>query len=560
MTCRVARVFFGFGLSLLLTLPQGLGCGDDDGGSNLDAGADAAQVDAAVDATSRYEPTELSIQNQMQDLNVPGAAFAIIEGGEITHAVGYGRKHPDAPAGVEPTTLFRIASVTKMMTAVGLLQQVEAGAVSLDASMVDFLPGFVFTADATTTAQVTVQHLLTHTSGLVDLLTHDATADYQDASALHDYTYEVFAEVGFFQAPPGRMYNYTNPGFCLAGLLIEQATGEHFGPYLENNVFLPLGMDRTTFSSAEVLADGDYAVGRVDDTMMVQQIGASRAEPDTYDNPWAWPAGYAFSSVLDLAQFVMFLRNGDPAVLSDGLQSEMQRSQINTHYQANRVHYGYGLLRQDGIFVGEDFYDITVISHNGAIAGFSSELSFVPECDLGFVTLANTNGGYFSDSLEVLIETLCDLPAPVTAPDLAADPLDHPDFVGTYHEPQYFGDMIVTEDGTALRIDIPTLTAGFDYDPVLVPTYKDNYVMVAWQVPYGLTFIRDPSGQADFLRHRAFVGRRAAPGAAPAPPPRSPHPRIDLARQLRRTPRLHAPLSLPRSLRQRLPRLLRPLR
>ncbi len=527
-----------------------MGCGDDDGSRERDAGPDA----------SRYEALELRFQSEMSEKAVGGAAFAVVEGGAVTHAMGYGYKDPDATALVAPTTLFRIASVTKMMTAVALLQQVEDGAVALDDPVVDHIPGFVLSGDATTTADVTVAHLLTHATGMIDNLTHDATEAYEGPTALHDYTYEVYAAVGFFQSPPGRMYNYCNPGYALAGLIIEQSTGTLYGPYMRDHVFGPLGMNRTVFSPAEVLADGDYAVGEITKDGYVQQLGVHRAYPDTYDNPWGWPAGYAYSSVLDLGAFVGFMRAGDPTVLADALRVQQQSPQINTFDAADLIHYGYGILLQDGLFVGEDFYDLQVISHKGSLGGFSSELTYVPGCDLGFITLANTDGAYFDQSLEVALRTLCELPPASVAPNLDADPADHPDYVGTYHEPQYFGELVVTRDGTELRIEIPTLIQTTEYDPVLIPLRKDVYLLYAWGDHFDVTFIRDATGQAEYMRNRGFVGHRVSAGSPPPPPPRSLDPGRELARRRLHLRWLPSPLLVRRSRRQKLRRFLRSYR
>ncbi len=566
---------FGFGpkalllFRLVLVLVLGGGCGGGDGGLGRDGGGDAAlgdaaSVDGGVDgaAVAAYELIEQRFQMQMIEGEVAGAAFAIVEGGEVTHAVGFGRKHPDQPGAVEPTTLFRVASVTKMMTTVGLLQQVEGGGVALDDSIVDHLGGFAFDSEATatgsamaaTTADITVEQLLTHSSGIVDHLTVDATALYRDATALHDYTYDVFTAVGGFWVEPGRVFNYTNPGFILAGLIIEQASGELYGPYMSEKVLVPLGMERTFFDPAVVVADGDYATGEIKSDYWAARYPSRRVAPDTYDNPWGWPAGFAFSSVLDLGQFVRFLSDGDDGVLADGLLEDMKTPRVNTHWAGDIGYYGYGLMIQQGFFVGEAFYDLTLLSHAGALVGFSSELFYVPACDLGFVTLANSDGAYFSQSLEVVLQTLCDLPAPVAAPELEADPVDLPDFVGTYHEPWHLGDMIVTQDATALYVEIPGLVMFADYEPLLLPYAKDSFIL-EMGYSYNVTFVRGPGSQVELLRTRGFVGQRIDPGAPPSPSP------LPLA--LSRVPRvfarspLYAPLALPRSRRQHLRRVRR---
>src|SRR5690606_16505048 len=115
--------------------------------------------------------------------------------------------------------------------------------------------------------------------------------------------------------------------------------------------FAPLGMDRTFFRAEDVLADGDYAIGA-----SAYPGVPSVVLPDSYENVWARPAGYATSSVEDLAKFVLFLMHGDEDVLSANHHQAMQTARVDTQELLDLVGYGYGLQVLDGAFLGRAFY------------------------------------------------------------------------------------------------------------------------------------------------------------------------------------------------------------
>lgn len=516
-------------------------CGHADGDADGDSDADSD-----ADVPPRFRPLVDSIERELAELGAPGVAVAVIEGGEVVFAAGFGSRHPDQLDPVAATTLFRIASVTKMLTAVGLLQLVEDGEVVLAAPITDYLPDFTFARDPTWASSITVAHLLTHASGIVDYIEVDG--DRED-SALADYLNGGFGEVAYLMAPAGRMYNYTNPGYMLAGLVTETVSGTSYRTYLTEHVLAPLGMTRTFFLPAEVIADGDYATAA---TVDWETGGRMLVAPDTYDNAWARPAGYAYSSVLDLARFVRFLRDGDPAVLGDAERAAMQSPQIDTEMFLDLVHYGYGLMVSEGGFYGPragDFYDLRVVQHDGAMPGFSAELYYVPELDVGFVTLANADGAYFYRSFATLLHTVADLPSPVAAPDLTMSSAELESFVGDYRDPFNVGDIRVSLAAGRLTVSMPELEAwGVPYDERLTAASPRNFILDLQGWPHQVTFILDDEGEVEYLRTRYFVAERIAADAPPEP--RLPSPPPGLARMLRTLRQLPSP---PRSFRAGFP-------
>ncbi|HEY3447268.1 MAG TPA: serine hydrolase domain-containing protein [Myxococcales bacterium] len=523
---------------------------DDAAAASPDAGvapgADAAveppdaavePADAAAIDPRRYDALAASIRAEMAELGSPGVAVAVVENGQMTFAQGFGLRHPDqADAGMLPTTNFRLASVTKQLTAAAVLQQVALGALDLDKPITDYLPNFAL--DLETSQQVLVRHLLTHTSGLNDYLEYSNRPDELGDTALERfYTTGRYAGVGYFMAPPGRFYNYSNTGFNVAGLLVEKVTKLRYRPYMMLKIFGPIGMARTFLLPSEVLADGDYATGVSTDQNGQRVLNA----PDSYDNTWARPCGYSFSNVVDLSKWARFLMHGDDAILPSAQRLAMQTRQFDMESYLDLFHYDFGLWTQTGLFLETAYVPGTdTVQHDGYLDGFATQIVMVPAQDFAIVVLANKSGAYFSKSIALALDTFVPHGPAGTWPDPQIDPASFNRFVGTYLDPHEVGTMNVTLEGTRLKISMPDLDAySVPYSHDLVPTSDRNFTLTVQGFPFGATFMLDAAGKPEFLRTRSFVGAYQPPaGPSPLPPRPSLRVRTDrksFLEQLRRT-------------------------
>jgi CubicO group peptidase (beta-lactamase class C family) len=429
-----------------------------------------------------------------------GMAFAIVEGGEVTFATGLGSKRSGGDEWVRTSTLFRIGSLTKMLTTVATLQQVDAGSVDLDAPITDYLLGLSFDGDPTWAPSITTRHLLTHASAMDDILPADAPETHDDA--LREFVFGDFCSRVYLMAPAGRMWNYSSPNFYIAGLIVEILSGQYYRHYMRDNVFLPIGMQRTYLLPEEVLTDGDYATG------------ANGWEPDQFDNGWGRPAAHAFSSVLDMAEFMKFLRNGDTQILSDELRSAMLSPQIDTEQVLDLVHWSLGLMILENWFIGgigTNFYNLRQVYHNGLLAGYNSTFTWIPELDFGYITLAT---GFYSGDIWYIINsfipTLVTLPDPVPTPDFSVDPATFDIYEGYYNtEPHRTRCINITKSGTDLLISIAGLDElGVSYSQTLVPEAPHNFFITIDGERRRLTFLFDGQGDLEYLRERYFVGEK----------------------------------------------------
>jgi len=328
-------------------------------------------------ATTKTDDIEQVVDQCVEDAmtlaDTPGASVAVIIDGRVEYEQGYGVKRRGGSATVNPRTQFRIGSVTKMLTAAAVMQQVEAGTVFLDDRVARHVPELEFLGRWPSEV-MTVKQLLTHATGIPDL-TFRPWGD-TGPDALSDWAVSL-NEVGL-HAPPGGFWNYSNPNFNLAGLVVERASGMDYRSYMESRIFGPAGMSRTTFDPADVAAGGNFAFGHQPDDPDDETIYA----PDDYDNRAYAPAGYAFSAAGDLARWALLLSDGGGQVLSADSAAAMQAFQQDTDTIPGNG-YGYG------VFV-EPFYDLTIRQHGGNIWGWGTYLLWHPERRFAVAVLANT--------------------------------------------------------------------------------------------------------------------------------------------------------------------------
>jgi len=489
--------------------------------SDLDIDSDAdsdsdSDSDSDTDFESPYSYVLSAFIGESVAFGAHASAMAVVEGGEVTFSHGFGTTDPDGGDPVDPMTIFRIASLTKMLTAAGTLRLVEDGTVDLDAPAIDSIPYLAFDLDPTWAYDMTGRHLLTHSSGMWDYLQlDDIPASQLGDDGLAGFTATGFPSTMYLMAPSGAFWNYSNPNYSLAGLVSEEMSGAYYADYLDEEVFTPLDMSRTFLRPEDVVAAGNFAYG---ETTYWSAYFPDPIDPFEYDNGWARPAGYAFSTVLDLAKWIAFLRDGDPAVLSDDLREEMMSPQIDTHMLLDMMSYGFGLIVTDGMWVGDDFYDLRVIEHDGAVPGFSSQFFYVPDLDLALITLAAADGAYYYETWATALEVLGDLPTPSSQPDFSMDPDTYYDsYAGEYEDPYNTGGVIVTRsgDGSDLLIEMPDLDAlETSYSGVLAPLYRDNFLMTIEGADLQITFIFEDGSPdaATYLRNRSFVGARVPDG------------------------------------------------
>lgn len=295
-------------------------------------------------------------------------------------AFGWANRAHRVPNTME--TLFAHASVTKMFTSVSVLQLVAEGRLSLGTPVVPYL-GLEGRAIA---PDVTVHHLLTHTSGIADYFEGDDPAELE--RVLATIPRANLADVAGFlplfadrpaRFAPGAQFEYNSAGYSLLGLLIEKASGLPYFDYVRQNIFARAGMADADFLPFDLVREG-VAEGYIPVTAGDGAVAGWRRNIYAVP-PYGSPDGGAYASVMDMIRFMRALRAG--RLISPELVAEMLTPHATVSPQ---FAYGYGLwlLRS-----GEQ---LIRYGHTGEDAGVSARVMYYPEHDLDLVILCNQGG------------------------------------------------------------------------------------------------------------------------------------------------------------------------
>jgi len=444
------------------------------------------------------EAIDRCVQADMARLGAPGAAVAVMLDGEILRATGYGVRGRGTTEAVDSRTVFRIGSVTKMMTAAVLMQQVELGRVDLDAPITDYLPEFKV-GGRWPAELIKVHHALTQATGFPDTINRFLEVGDTALSrwAAAQATMELYA-------PPGSFWNYSNPNFMLAGLVAERAARVPYRDLYKESLWEPAGMHSTTFDPVEVVARGNYAVGYYHDTETNRDYDV---EPGDNDIWAAGPAGMAFSTVEDLVRWALLLMDGGGPVLSPWSAATMQDPHQWTHFTPD-LYYGYGVMNE--VYNGLD-----VRQHGGNVAGFGTYLLWVPDRRFAVALLTNVTPS-LSEAAYCIVDEVLE-PDPIDQPDLTTDPSTWGRYVGEYVVTETDGTSApatVFMDGTRLMASIEDPSApGVTYTTELVQVYQDTFLFDSdgdGSVETDITFCEREGnpGFTMWMRNRQAVGER----------------------------------------------------
>lgn len=184
-----------------------------------------------------YEAVDAFLQEQLDAMGLPGAAIVVVKDGVQVHSAAFGRAD-DSGRPMTAQTPVLLASTTKPLTAMAVMQQVEAGRLRLDEPVRTYLPWF--TLRDSRSAAITVRHLLHQTSGMAAKDTAFEASDAQDPEAIEEGVRALSGSP--LAGPPGEAFRYASANFNILGLLVQTVSGQPFADYMEQHVFGPLGM------------------------------------------------------------------------------------------------------------------------------------------------------------------------------------------------------------------------------------------------------------------------------------------------------------------------------
>jgi CubicO group peptidase (beta-lactamase class C family) len=349
------------------------------GVSVIGAGPALAKPQTALDAF---------IEAQRRSGDIPGLAVALVEAGKVRFAKGYGWADLERKRAATVDTVFPIASITKTLTAMGVMRLVEQGRLGLDEAVGPHLD-FPVSNPRHPTAPITVRQLLTHTSSLSDAKYYavDFRVPGHDASLplgelLKSYLVpggkHYSADDCYAAGAPGSAWDYSNIGFALLGYLVERiGGGEDFRAQMRREIFQPLGMTRSYWTQAETpAAFTPTPYDEVDGKLVA--IGAD-AFPD-------YPSGMIRSSVTDFARYLAACADGGAAYGARLLSKDSMARMLTPTHPAGLPAWlsGQGVGWQMSPLGGTER-----ANHWGGDRGVFTVAYLAPETRRGVVVLTN---------------------------------------------------------------------------------------------------------------------------------------------------------------------------
>lgn len=464
--------------------------------------ASAGRGQGAADA--RFEALASLVSQKMTEYRIPGVALGIVENNFLAMRA-FGVTNVDDPLPISLHTVFPIASISKTIAATAMMRLVEQGRVDLHAPVRTYLPDFRV-QDEAVSRDVTVWHLLTHTSGWEGQV---APPDRGDQS--------LKAFVGGMGtlmqlAPPGAAWSYNNAGFSVAGRVIESVTGQSINAAVRDLVFKPLGLEHAGTTAAEFLSAPRFALGhfnRGDNPPAPQRPFA----PST--SVTAGGVGLCLTDLLTYARFHLgdgTAANGD-RVLTKATLDLMKTPQLRKQANDDDIGLPWHLRRVGGVLTA---------AHGGTLGGHILLLELVPERNFAIGILTNASSGWrliqdveraalksyegatFATNQAIahrgLVETL------PTARPLATQP-DPAPYVGRYLRPMN-AVVVRAENGRAFVQVRPN--SGEPPPEMPVAFYGLDRAVVTAGADQGqsIEFVRDPGRRVKWIRVTGRVAVR----------------------------------------------------
>ncbi|MCD9199115.1 serine hydrolase [Aeromicrobium wangtongii] len=436
---------------------------------------------------------------------VPGVQLGVLrldaQGDDEMVVASHGVLNVDTGAPVTADSVFQIGSITKVWTATVVMQLVDEGLADLDAPVVEILPDLTL-SDPEVTKQVTLRHLLTHTSGIDgDVFTDTGRGD----DCLEKYVALLEGEAQ--NHPLGATWSYCNSGFSVLGLVIERLTGTTWDQALRDRIFTPLQMKHALTLPEDALLHA-AAVGHltVDDRPQVAPI---------WQLPRSiGPAGLVAASAPDVLAFARLHMAGGVAPDGTRLLSEASAAAMSAHQADLPDKYslgdswGLGWIRFG--WDGQRLY-----GHDGNTIGQSAFLRVLPEAGLAVTMLTNSDSSrdlYEALYREIVAELAgVTMPRPIAPPEPAVD-VDIAPYVGRYERSSVIMEVFVADGEPWLRTTLVGPLAEMVPDPVdeypLVPFSENVFVTKPPEAETWapVTFFELPTGE----RYLHF-GVRATP-------------------------------------------------
>ncbi len=318
-----------------------------------------------------------AVQKVLDDTGVPGAGIALVRLNGVEWAGGVGLADRDARTPVTADTHFRAGSISKTFIAAALVQMSEDGEIDLEAPVAELASDVRIDNAWMIDEPVRLIHLLQHTAGFDDMhfneiynVSHPPDLPLLDVLRINPNSRVV-------RWRPGTRMSYSNPGYAVAGYIIEKVTGEKYEDRIAEHIFKNSGMTTSSF----VLSEADHA-------RLAKGYASRTGPPVPYTPIYLRPSGNLHTSADDMGKFVHVLLNwgekGEDLIIDPEYLSNMEHPRTTLASRAG-LHSGYGTGLVSSFVDG-----YPMLGHNGGIDGFVSSFAYSTSRDVGYVVLLNS--------------------------------------------------------------------------------------------------------------------------------------------------------------------------
>ena len=459
-------------LLLLLTLPVTAANALPRGGSDP-----APPVAQEID----FSELDKVVLEELKARNTPGTVITIVSGDRVVYQKAFGVANVETNAVMQPEMLFRLGSTTKMFTAAALVTLAEKSKIKLNEPIGNQIKGL-----SPKIAQATPHYLLSNSAGVRDFGPEVISSDEASlGNMVRGWKDDIFF------ADQGEVYSYSSAGFWLSGFVIEQVHGNPYADAMEDLLFKPLGMERTTLRPLMAITY-PFATGHA------VEAGKATILRPVFNNVAQWPAGSIFSNAKDLSRWVIaFLNEGrvdGKLVLSPSLIGQMATPHIPVPGETDSS-YAYGLT-------AFKYQGLQFLGHGGFSRGYGSMIQMVPARKFAVIVLANKSGETMRKSLNKAMEiglgmkdNAAEKPAPV-APLTKAEMAD---YVGSYSHAPMLWEVSVKDDKLYVKVE------GTEHQLTKSGERKFTY---GKSNENELVFVAGKNGKIEFLFSELYAAKR----------------------------------------------------
>ena len=309
---------------------------------------------------------------EMEQKGIPSFSIALVDGDRIVWAEGFGTARTEGNVPVAADTIYRVGSISKLLTDLQVMREVEAGRIDLDAEVSTYLPEFA--PRNPFDAPITLRRLMSHRSGLVR---ESPVGNYFDPDEPSLEATVASLNATSIVYPPGTRTKYSNAAIAVVGRVLEQVSGETFESLLDRELFAPLGMTSSFWRPRDDLRN------RTAEGWMWSHDGQRFVAPEFVLG--TLPAGNLYASVEDLGRFLIAV--GDRGEIDGNrvLSSELLETMLQPIDPNDSRAFGIG-------FHLSDFHGVRSYGHGGAVYGFATQIRGLPDERLAVAAVAGLDG------------------------------------------------------------------------------------------------------------------------------------------------------------------------